>query len=360
MKLHLDSAAFRVLIESIHQKTGYREDVLEKDYYVTLVLKELADKQQMQGLPAYFKGGTALYKALKTTNRFSEDIDLSVDTRGCSRTQSDKRLEQATKKYVSLSRDSQAGRTNRSEIISVYEYAPIAVYDAEDALQRFGKLKVEATSFTISEPVESLEIAPMLYDLASDDQKRILEQQYDVAPFKIKTITLERAFVDKLFAAEAYTRKSADAHRAFEAAKHLYDLAVMAKLPRIQRLFGSAEQVKHLLDIRMEEESNRLDGIPGVKPQEFSFFNDVASNTAVRKAYETMQNQYVLLASDRIDFEDAVAAMRSIQQHLQTCSAWIEYQIPMKIQLAIDQREADKHNAEQPSTGRKGTSVPDL
>lgn len=73
-----------------------------------------------------------------------------------------------------------------------------------------------------------------------------------------------------------------------------------------------------------------------------------------------MQNQYVLLASDRIDFEDAVAAMRSIQQHLQTCSAWIEYQIPMKIQLAIAQREADKHNAEQPSTGGKGTSVPDL
>jgi len=33
MKLHLDSAAFRVLIDAIHQKTGYREDVLEKDYY---------------------------------------------------------------------------------------------------------------------------------------------------------------------------------------------------------------------------------------------------------------------------------------------------------------------------------------
>lgn len=360
MKLHLDSAAFRVLIESIHQKTGYREDVLEKDYYVTLVLKELADKQQMQGLPAYFKGGTALYKALKTTNRFSEDIDLSVDTRGCSRTQSDKRLEQATKKYVSLSRDSQAGRTNRSEIISVYEYAPIAVYDAEDALQRFGKLKVEATSFTISEPVESLEIAPMLYDLASDDQKRILEQQYDVAPFKIKTITLERAFVDKLFAAEAYTRKSADAHRAFEAAKHLYDLAVMAKLPRIQRLFRSAEQLKHLLDIRMEEESNRLDGIPGVKPQEFNFFTDIASNTDVRKAYDVMQRQYVLRAADRIPFEDAVAAMQHIRQRLQECPAWTEYRTPMKIQMTIAQRNADRHNAERSAAPVRKKDSPSL
>jgi hypothetical protein len=99
MKLHLDQEAFRVLIDTIHTQTGYRGDVLEKDYYVSLILKELAGKQS-NGLPAYFKGGTALYKALKTTNRFSEDIDLSVDTRNCSRTQNDRRLEQATKKIL--------------------------------------------------------------------------------------------------------------------------------------------------------------------------------------------------------------------------------------------------------------------
>ena len=203
MKLHLDRAAFRVLIDSIHQRTGYREDVLEKDYYVTLILKELADKQA-NGLPAYFKGGTALYKALKTTNRFSEDIDLSVDVRdAANRTQSDKRLEQATKKYSGLVRDKAAGKTHRSEVISVYTYEPVATYDADDALQRFGKLKIEATSFTISEPVESLEIAPMLYELATEEERRTLETLYQVTPFQIKAISLERAFIDKLFAAEA-------------------------------------------------------------------------------------------------------------------------------------------------------------
>lgn len=96
MKLHEDKDAFGLLLENIHEKTGYRTDVLEKDYYVLLILQELSNFQA-DGLPAYFKGGTALYKALKTTNRFSEDIDLSVDTRGCSRTQNDKRLERATK-----------------------------------------------------------------------------------------------------------------------------------------------------------------------------------------------------------------------------------------------------------------------
>jgi len=122
---------------------------------VSLILKELAGKQS-NGLPAYFKGGTALYKALKTTNRFSEDIDLSVDTRNCSRTQNDKRLEQATKKYTSLLRDSSLGKTNRSEVVAVYSYEPLTAFDVNDALQRFGRVKVEATSFTISEPVECL------------------------------------------------------------------------------------------------------------------------------------------------------------------------------------------------------------
>ena len=77
MKLHEDKDAFGLLLENIHDKTGYRTDVLEKDYYILLILQELSNFQA-DGLPAYFKGGTALYKALKTTNRFSEDIDLSA------------------------------------------------------------------------------------------------------------------------------------------------------------------------------------------------------------------------------------------------------------------------------------------
>ena len=307
MKLHKDINAFRVLLEQVHERTGYRTDVLEKDYYVVLVLKELAEKQQA-GLPAYFKGGTALYKALRTTNRFSEDIDLSVDTRECSRSQNDRRLEQAAKKYAALSRDAAAGRTNRSEVISVYTYDPVTSYDANDALQRFGKLKVEATSFTISEPVEQLEISSMLYDLATEDERRILREQYDVSPFPIMTIAVERIFIDKLFAAEAYVRQSADPRRAFEAAKHIYDLAVLADQSKIVKLLSDEAQMEKLLDIRMEEETGRLDGIPGVKPSEFSFFSSAAENEAVKKAYSVMQSQYVLRPMDRIEYDTAMKA----------------------------------------------------
>ena len=321
MKLHEDTNAFRVLINNIHESTGYRLDVLEKDYYVVLILEELAKKQK-EGLPAYFKGGTALYKALHTTNRFSEDIDLSVDTRGCSRTQNDKRLEKATKRYTSLKRDASQSVTNRSEVIAVYSYEPVTDYDKDDVLQRFGKLKIEATSFTISEPVTSMEVAPMIYELATSEQKKILEEVYEVKPFQIQTITLERIFIDKIFAAEAYTRKAENKSRAFEAAKHIYDLAVMGKLSRIIMLINDEEALKKLLDIRMKEEMCRLDGVPGLAPKEFTFFNEIKDSKMIIGAYETMQRQYVLRECDRIPYEDALKALENIRQSLNKNAAW--------------------------------------
>ena len=45
MKLHEDKFAFLNIISLIHEASGIRSDILEKDYYVTLLLRELADKQ---------------------------------------------------------------------------------------------------------------------------------------------------------------------------------------------------------------------------------------------------------------------------------------------------------------------------
>lgn len=316
-----------MLLDDIHDKTGYRSDVLEKDYYVVLLLEELAKKQE-EGLLAYFKGGTALYKALHTTNRFSEDIDLSVDTRGCSRTQSDKRLENATKKYSYLFRDTSQGKTNRSEITSIYTYNPITNFDEDDALQRFGKVKIEATSFTISEPVTSMEIVPLLYELATSEQREILTNIYDVRPFDIKTITVERIFVDKIFAAEAYVRKAEIRAKAFEAAKHIYDLTIMAKFPKITSLISEEELLNKILMIRLKEELDRLDGIPGLLPKNFIFFDNIKNNKLIINAYETMQNQYVLRECDKIDYDDVVESLGRVKKILTSNNVWCNAVVP--------------------------------
>lgn len=62
----------------------------------------------------------------------------------------------------------------------MYEYDPVAAVDKADMLQRFGYVKVEATSFTVSEPTEPLTISPLLYSEATEAQRDILENSYGV------------------------------------------------------------------------------------------------------------------------------------------------------------------------------------
>ena len=137
MNLHEDKFAFLNIINLVHEDSGIRSDILEKDYYVTLLLRELAGKQAE--LPAYFKGGTALYKAQKSIRRFSEDIDLTVCIDNCSNNQAKKRLELATKKYQSLPRTSRKELEDdrKGSITAVYDYAPLVGIDSDDPLQRF-------------------------------------------------------------------------------------------------------------------------------------------------------------------------------------------------------------------------------
>jgi predicted nucleotidyltransferase component of viral defense system len=75
MKLHNDKALFEQIVIETFEQVGIKREVIEKDYYVTMILKELS-----LNLPhLLFKGGTSLSKCYKLINRFSEDIDLTLE-----------------------------------------------------------------------------------------------------------------------------------------------------------------------------------------------------------------------------------------------------------------------------------------
>ena len=60
------------------QRTGIDVVVLEKDFWVCWTLKELF-RLPTTGEHLIFKGGTSLSKVFKSINRFSEDIDVSIE-----------------------------------------------------------------------------------------------------------------------------------------------------------------------------------------------------------------------------------------------------------------------------------------
>lgn len=74
--LHNQKEQFREAIELVAYQKGIAPDVVEKDYYVTVILRELSKQ-----IPyIVFKGGTSLSKCHKIISRFSEDIDITIDT----------------------------------------------------------------------------------------------------------------------------------------------------------------------------------------------------------------------------------------------------------------------------------------
>lgn len=73
MNLHHDKEAFEELLIGASNELAIPTNIIEKDYYVTIVLKSLAEKLDNM----VFKGGTSLTKCYQLLDRFSEDIDIS-------------------------------------------------------------------------------------------------------------------------------------------------------------------------------------------------------------------------------------------------------------------------------------------
>ncbi len=307
MKLHLDKFAFSTIIDNVSKRCHVRPDILEKDYYVTLLLKELSESKVHNY--CYFKGGTALYKALKSIRRFSEDIDLTINVSDCKTNSSkQKRLKDSVLNFTSLEFDKKLSDTKGS-IQAQYKYDSLYEIDELDSLQRFGNVRVEGTNFGISEPVEAMEISAYLYELADEQEKIILEKTYEVIPFNINTITFERIFIDKLFAAEHYIREK----KYLDLGKHLYDLTVLLKNDRVKNFINNKNALFEMIILQRKEEKSRYGGISeDITLEQFEVFNCL-NNDDVIKAIDYVHNVYVFDKEDILDITEINDAINLIK-----------------------------------------------
>lgn len=312
MNLHLNKELFRDMIDTLNTRTGVAIDIIEKDYYVCLVLKELSKKQDY--LKAYFKGGTAVYKILDTMNRFSEDIDLTVKVLlEESNTRNKKRLKESALGYeiegLELIKDECID--NKGSVTGVYQYT--SVYeDSEIPLQRAGKIQVESTSFTVSEPTEKYYIEPLIYKLANDKEKKILEEQFDITKIEIEIIKLERMFIDKIFAAEFYYIRN----MYMDTAKHLYDISVLFNNDKIKKLLKDKDELNKLIEYKRQEEKVRIGGIDEKTAiKDFNYFKLEFRDSLIRE-FENMQSKYVLNDKYRITINEVKTILKEIYNRI--------------------------------------------
>ncbi len=308
MKLHLNKELFRDLIDTINTRTGIAIDIIEKDYYVCMILDELSKKQNE--LQAYFKGGTAVYKILDTMNRFSEDIDLTVKVLSDqSNTKNRNRLKESALGYKidGLQLIKEECIDNKGSVTGIYKYESVYA-DNEIPLQRAGKIQVESTSFTVSEPTEKYYIEPLIYKLANADEKKILEEKFNISKIEIEIIKLERIFIDKIFATEFYYIRN----MYMDVSKHLYDITVLFNSDKIQKLLNNKEELSKLIEYKRQEEKARIGGIEeNTEIKDFTYFKLNFSNDLMQ-AFERMQNKYVLNDKYKVSIDEVKNILRKM------------------------------------------------
>lgn len=312
MLFHLDAKVFEKFIDDMSKKIKIDADIIEKDYYVCTVLKELAEKQDY--LKAYFKGGTAVYKILDSMNRFSEDIDLTVEVIKEDSNNSNKtRLKKSALGYKIPGLELQKEKTKdvKQSVTAYYEYNTFFENEGNQ-LHRAGEIQIESTSFTVSEPTELHTIEPIIYKYANERERELLTKEYNIAPFEIKVQKLERIFIDKLFAAELYFEKE----MYMDLSKHLYDLTILFKTKRIQEFFNNINEFEKIVAYKREEEIYRKGGVNrNIQIKDFGYFS-TEYNDDLLKAFKLMQDKYIFKDEYRITIEDVKKILNKIRDKI--------------------------------------------
>ena len=203
MYLHEENRdLFRDLISLVAEMSGIRTDIIEKDYYVVMLLQELAKIDY----PVVFKGGTSLSKAYGVIDRFSEDIDITFTEHiGASRR---KKLKYNVMKPISEKLGLEIVNWNSIESnknLNHYDYSYDTVVDeADGSVPPY--VKIETSLMSYSFPTNECTISNYYYKYLHETQHDLLDK-YLLLPFKMKVQSLERTLIDKMFAVCDYYPK---------------------------------------------------------------------------------------------------------------------------------------------------------
>ncbi len=218
MYLHENQELFKSLIAEVKSKTGYDSEIIEKDYYVTMILCLIVEKSADLGI-VVFKGGTSLSKCHKVIDRFSEDIDITFTEHLGEK----KRKKLKYNVMKALGDELHLSITNWDTIQSdrdlnayIFYYEPL-FNDKYEALIK--GVKVETALASYSFPTEKLQINSYVGDTLLEKNAE-LARQFHLTPFTMNVQALSRTFIDKVYASCDYYMQG----KSRRLSRHLYDL----------------------------------------------------------------------------------------------------------------------------------------
>ena len=296
MYLHRDRETFRDIIEQAADSSGRTPAVVEKDYYVTLILKLLSEQLDK----CVFKGGTSLSKGFHVIDRFSEDIDITFNEHiGESRR---KKLKNVVLKGISEElgmpvanwEDTQSDRDYNAYLFS-YE----SVFGLQDdRLPQYVKLETALGSYSF--PTQAVEIRNYIGDYLERRGRTDLAEQFSLGRFSMNLQSLERTYIDKVFALCDYYLQG----RSKRCSRHLYDIYKLTPLIKFDDGFA-------VLIEEVREHRSRMQVCPSAKdtvdvPAVILEFCD---SSFYREDYQAVTSYF---AADAVSYDEAIGQMRVI------------------------------------------------
>ena len=294
MFLHEDKKQFFHVINRVSYQTGRMGKMIEKDYYVTMILRLLSSEMPF----VVFKGGTSLSKCYKVISRFSEDIDVTVD----------QNLSQGQKKklkYGIVDAVQQMGLEilNLNETRSRRDYNRyIIAY--ESVLPKLNEtvqpvIYLETSFTTIAFPTVIMPVDSMIGDMLKAEAPELLKR-YDLNAFCMKVQGLDRTLVDKVFAVCDYYLQN----RVRKHSRHLYDIYKLLPLVRQDDTFHALVQ-----EVRSVRKPSPI--CPSAKDgvNVPALLSEIVRNEAYREDYRNLTER---LLEEEVDYDTAVTALKRI------------------------------------------------
>ena len=294
MNLHKNPQEFYDTLLVLGDRLNTSPAIIEKDYYVTMFLEALA--KRVPNL--LFKGGTSLSKCHKIINRFSEDIDLTLDSEN--QTQGNKR----NLKYEIIEVCNELGLEliNEADIRSRRDYnryvIKYPIHFEGAGIKQY--LLVETVFMVKAYPDEIKEATSMIYDFWKEIGDETAIEEYEMKPFEIRVQTPDRTLVDKVFALCDY----AVSNNIVGYSRHIYDLHKLLSIVALD------DKLKELVrEVREDRKTNERCYTAQDKYDIPSILKQIIDEKIYYKDYEEI-TQKVLF--DGTSYETSITALHKI------------------------------------------------
>ena len=294
MYLHKNRSDFLEVINTVATAKGLLSQIVEKDYYVTLMLRGLAEKLSF----IVFKGGTSLSKCHKAINRFSEDIDLTIDV---ALTQGQKKKVKRAITDVSallgmevVNIDDIQSRKDYNRYVISYASVLPTLPEAPT-----NNIILETSYKTISFPTKNLQVSNYIAENMGEDNLEALKE-FSLEPFCMKVQDINRTLADKVFAiCDYYLEGKTERH-----SRHLYDIHKLLPLIKLDSDFRN---------LVVEVRAGRLDSKvchsakEGINPNEI--LNKIIEENTFKEDYDAVTDN---LLNEIVAYNDVIASLQIV------------------------------------------------